>query len=222
MDPEKFAKVLALADSDHQGEAQSALRAARIMLARVGLTFRDLAAIARQTGANLTLPPVEPPAAPPVQVATNGSGDEALRRQLRDLETRVQDLEFALTRQRAELVRQRQETKRWHKLAQDTAEKLWDVGQALETHRTAPRHDVFDKRRRLIDMLRDPASASLSNREIARRLGTAARAVAYWRWRLALTERNGRLSKVHPRGRRLLGRLGRLGDRVVRDGVRPG
>jgi len=36
MDPDKLAKVLAMAESEHQGEALSALRAARIMLSRAG------------------------------------------------------------------------------------------------------------------------------------------------------------------------------------------
>lgn len=43
MDADKLAKVLAMVDSDHHGEAVSALRAARSMLAREGMTFRDLA-----------------------------------------------------------------------------------------------------------------------------------------------------------------------------------
>jgi DNA-binding transcriptional MerR regulator len=202
MDPEKFAKVLALADSDHQGEAQSALRAARIMLARVGLTFRDLALIARRGYGGLGPAAPEPP--PPPSVSVVSADDEQQRRHVAALEARIEELEFALTRQRAELARQRQDAKRWHKLAQDTAERLWDIGKVLETRRT--NHAVPDKRRTLIDLLRDPAAAGWSNREVARRTGMSIHAVAYWRWRLAVTDRQQRLSKALPRSRRLYAR----------------
>lgn len=69
MDPDKLAKVLAMAESDHQGEALSALRAARIMLSRAGLSFRDLAQMARSGSPAAEPPPiivtpVEEPRAP--------------------------------------------------------------------------------------------------------------------------------------------------------------
>ncbi len=202
MDPEKFAKVLALAESEHHGEAQSALRAARIMLTRAGLSFRDLAALARQTGTNGKWEPPrpEPPPASPFSSAGDAQEIEGLRRQARTLETRVQELEQALTRERAELTRQRQETKRWHQLARETAEQLWDVGKALEGQSSRP--DVTDKRQILLDMLRDPAAAGWSDREIARRVGMPLHAVRYWRRKLAQDSRRQRLGRTQARGRR--------------------
>ena len=202
MDPEKFAKVLALAESEHHGEAQSALRAARIMLARAGLNFRDLAALARQTGTNGKWEPPRPEPPPASSFSSPGDAQEieGLRRQARTLETRVQELEQALTRERAELTRQRQETKRWHQLARETAEQLWDVGKALEGHSARPR--VTDKRQILLDMLRDPAAADWSDREIARRVGTTLHAVRYWRRKLAQDGRRQQLGRTQARGRR--------------------
>ena len=219
MDPEKFAKVLALVDSEHHGESKSALRAARIMLARAGLSFRDLADLARQPAGWLVVPEaapiVTPP--PPSSAVTVAAQDDALRRQLRSLETQVRELEATVERQRRELARQGQEVTRWHKLAQETAERLWDVGKALESHHS--RIKATDKRRALIDLLCDPAIAAWSNREIARQTGTTAHAVKYWRWRLALAERTRRESRGLPRARRL---YRRLTNRYPRDGIRDG
>jgi hypothetical protein len=214
MDPEKFAKVLALAESEHHGEAQSALRAARIMLARAGLSFRDLAAMARQREPHKEPPRPEPP---PAASPADGVESETLRRQIRTLEQRVQEMDQALARERGELARQRLETKRWHQLARETAEQLWDVGKALEGHHHHP--DATDKRQALIDLLRDPATADWSDREIARRIGTTPHAVGYWRRRLALAERTQHLGRVQSRSRRL---FRRLSERTIPDGVRHG
>ena len=106
MDPEKFAKVLAMAESDHHGEAQSALRAARIMLARAGLTFRDLAAMARESD-GWPLPPAEQAAFVPTNVP--GAGEETWRRKVRELEARIRELENTVETQDAELIRQGRE-----------------------------------------------------------------------------------------------------------------
>ena len=209
MDPEKFAKVLAMAESDHHGEAQSALRAARIMLARAGLTFRDLAAMARESD-GWPVPAAEQAAFVPTNVP--GAGEETWRRKVRDLESRIRELERTVETQDAELIRQRGETKRWHLLARETAEKLWDVGQALETKQVRAAV-VTDKRKQLVDTLRDPATLDLSDREIARRLGVTPNAVSYWRWRIAVVDRARLQGKVALRGRRLAQRFA--------EGVRP-
>lgn len=216
MDPDKFAKVLALADSNHHGEAQSALRAARIMLARAGLTFRDLADRARQPEWTAPVQPAPSPPPAPVSpstapVATTG-GDEVLRSQVRVMESRIRELEQTVERQQGELSRQRQETSRWHALARETAEKLWDVGKVLEGR--AVQVKEADKRRTLIDMLRDPETADLSDREIARRTGIPVHAVAYWRRRLALVDRSRHATRVSQRDRRLLGSLGSRTDGI--------
>ena len=195
MDPEKFAKVLAMAESDHHGEAQSALRAARIMLARAGMTFRDLAAMAKVPDQAAFVPTNVP-----------GAGEDTWRRKVRELEARIRELENTVETQDTELIRQRGETKRWHLLARETAEKLWDVGQALETKRERA-VVASDKRKQLIETLRDPAGFELSDREIARRIGVTPNAVSYWRWRIAAVDRARLQSRVALRGRRLAQRL---------------
>ncbi|MGQ9366325.1 hypothetical protein [Azospirillum sp. ST 5-10] len=200
MDPNKLAKVLAMAESEHQGEALSALRAARIMLARAGLTFRDLATAAQAPAdarparaAEPAQPPVKPP--PPDQMVLG------LRRQVSDLEKEVTALKRQLDQAVGEAEKQRDETERWKVLARQTAEKLWDVGKALE--RRASRHTPLQKRRAILDHLQDPGSAPLSDQEIARRVGTSPQVVAHWRRRLAIVGRKLRLLPVAPRGRGL-------------------
>ncbi|MEI8397208.1 MAG: hypothetical protein WCF85_20990 [Rhodospirillaceae bacterium] len=220
MDPEKFAKVLALAESDHHGEAQSALRAARIMLGRAGLSFRDLARLARESG-GLLAPPPSPPrvveAADSLEPAESVAERQALRLQIQELETKLLDLEETVVRQRTELARQRQEAKRWHKLARETAEKLWDVGKALESRHA--RAQIIDKRRAVVEALRDPATIDWCDNEIARRVGVPPRAVGYWRRRLALAAHTHKVGKVEGRSRRL-NHL--FYDRVLTDGIRRG
>jgi len=201
MDPDKLAKVLAMAESDHQGEALSALRAARIMLARAGLSFRDLARGARPTPAAepspsaASAPPDRPP--PPDQLV------QGLRRQVRDLELEVAGLKRQLEKSSGDMERQREEVDRWRTLARETAEKLWDLGKALE--RKHSRHASADKRRAILDLLQDPGSALLADHEIARRVGTSPKLVAHWRRRLAIVGRKIRLLPVVPRGRGLWG-----------------
>ncbi|WP_247878901.1 DUF2786 domain-containing protein [Azospirillum brasilense] len=129
MDPDKLAKVLAMAESEHQGEAQSALRAARIMLSRAGLSFRDLARGARPVSTT----PEPPPAAsapPPDRPPPPDQLVQGLRRQVRDLELEVAGLKRQLEKSNGDMERQREEADRWRGLARETAEKLWDLGTA--------------------------------------------------------------------------------------------
>lgn len=205
MDPDKLAKVLAMAESEHPGEAQSALRAARIMLSRSGLSFRDLA-----RGVNPPPRPPDPPvgeAAPPPRPPDRPPPPDqvvlGLRRQVRELELEIADLKRQLEKSGGDIERQRDETDRWKTLARETAEKLWDLGKALE--RKHSRHATADKRRAVLDQLQDPGSALLADHEIARRVGTSAKLVAHWRRRLAIVGRKIRLLPVVPRGRGLLG-----------------
>lgn len=205
MDPDKLAKVLAMAESDHQGEALSALRAARIMLSRAGLSFRDLAQVARSGGPAAEPPPiivtpVEEPRAP-VRPPPPDELVLSLRRQVRELEAELSGLRRQLDKAAGEADRQREEADRWKALARDTAEKLWDMGKALE--RKHSRHVSTDKRRAVLDLLQDPGSALLSDREIARRVGTSVRQVGHWRRRLAIVGRKLRLLPVVTRGRGL-------------------
>lgn len=207
MDPDKLAKVLAMAESEHQGEAQSALRAARIMLARAGMTFKDLAQGARPVHKaappSAEAPPPDPPArTPPPDVLVQG-----LRRQVGSLENEVDSLRRQLDRATEEADRQREEADRWRVLARETAEKLWDLGKALE--RRHRHHALNDKRRAILDLIQDPNSAMLADHEIARRVGTSPHLVAHWRRRLAIVGRKVRLLPVQPRGRGLWGGGGR-------------
>ena len=205
MDPDKLAKVLAMAESEHQGEALSALRAARIMLSRAGLSFRDLAQGARPAGAR-SAPASEPPPtvvtpAPPDRPPPPDQLVQGLRRQVKDLELEIAGLKRQLEKTSGEMERQRDEADRWRSLARETAEKLWDVGKALE--RKHIRHTKADKRRAILDQLQDPGSALLADHEIARRVGASAKVVAHWRRRLAIVGRKIRLLPVVPRGRGL-------------------
>ncbi|CAO3415605.1 hypothetical protein [Azospirillum doebereinerae] len=204
MDPDKLAKVLAMTESEHQGEALSALRAARIMLSRAGLSFRDLAERARSDRAMpdpspvVVVPPVTPAKPPPPDQLVQG-----LRRQVRDLELELATLRRQLDKAAGDRDRHKDEADRWRRLARETAEQLWDVGKALE--RKHSRHASADKRRAVLDLLQDPGSALLSDHEIARRAGVAPQAVGHWRRRLAIVGRKLRLLPVVPRGRGLWG-----------------
>ncbi|MGF7174579.1 helix-turn-helix domain-containing protein [Azospirillum doebereinerae] len=203
MDPDKLAKVLAMTESEHPGEALSALRAARIMLSRAGLSFRDLAERARTDRVlpeppTVVVPPVTPAQPPPPDQLVQG-----LRRQVRDLELELATLRRQLDKAAGDLDRHKDEADRWRRLARETAEQLWDVGKALE--RKHSRHASADKRRAVLDLLQDPGSALLSDQEIARRAGVAPQTVGHWRRRLAIVGRKLRLLPVVPRGRGLWG-----------------
>ena len=202
MDPDKLAKVLAMAESEHQGEALSALRAARIMLSRAGMSFRDLAQGARPAPAPEPPPTVVTPA-PPDRPPPPDQLVQGLRRQVKDLELEIAGLKRQLEKTSGEMERQKDEADRWRTLARETAEKLWDVGKALE--RKHVRHTKADKRRAILDHLQDPGSALLADHEIARRVGASAKVVAHWRRRLAIVGRKIRLLPVVPRGRGLWG-----------------
>lgn len=205
MDPDKLAKVLAMAESEHQGEALAALRAARIMLSRAGMSFKDLAQIARPPAAKEAVRPEEPPS-PPVPPVRTPSPDlvvQGLRRQVSDLEKEIAGLQRQLEKATGELDKHKEESDRWRILARDTAERLWDLGKALERRRH--RHTTADRRRAILDLLQDPHSALLADQEIARRVGAPAHLVAHWRRRLAIVARKVRLLPVEPRGRGLLG-----------------
>ncbi len=208
MDPDKFAKVLALAESDHQGEALSALRAARVMLARAGMTLRDLAGLLKAEAIPVPTRVDAPPSPrPPTDLAMETADDEARngthQRTVQDMEIRIRSLEQRVERQNGELERQRAETQRWRKLAQETADRLWDLGKALEARPAGQR--TPDRRQTIIEYLRDPARAQLADREIARQIGVPSQAVTYWRRRIAIETRHqlrGRIARRSRRSRR--------------------
>jgi hypothetical protein len=131
-------KVLALADSSHDAEAVVAVRKARQMLSRDGLSFADLARAA-----------YKPRVSRPFSIFSGAQMHmEAqlvqLRQKLDDLQTDVQAQNFQINfwRGRATELEQnfhaaRSEAERWRRLARETVEKLWDLGQGIETEELA-------------------------------------------------------------------------------------
>ncbi|MDX2028698.1 MAG: hypothetical protein SFW62_08685 [Alphaproteobacteria bacterium] len=130
--PDQLDKVLALADSTHEAEAIVAVRKARQMLSRDGLSFGDLARAASThkpktsgrsfslfSGSSMNLE---------VQIAL-------LRQKLDDVQAdmQAQGVELELWRRRAGELEQafqssQSQAERWRQLARDTVEKLWNLG----------------------------------------------------------------------------------------------
>lgn len=142
---DQLEKVLALAESNHDSEAASAVRKAREILAREGLGFGDLARAAtgslpRRTGFFFS------------SHRTHSEHQlNELRIKLADLESRfeAQTLQTDMWRARAsDLERhfnqQLSEAERWKALARETAEKLWDLGQSIKSDECAPGPPVSD------------------------------------------------------------------------------
>ena len=134
---EQLDKILALADSSHDGEAVVAVRKARQMLSRDGLSFADLArAASRQMRSPGLLS----------RLSKHPDHLESqvyhLRQQLEDLRAQMQtqDLQLGFWRRRAmdleqnsrraeqHALRARGESEKWKKLASDTVDRLWDIG----------------------------------------------------------------------------------------------
>jgi chromosome segregation ATPase len=130
-------KILALADSNHDGEALVAVRKARQVLSRGGLSFSDLAraASSRQIQAK----------APAMFSFLSGQREHLesqilyLRQQVEDMQAQLQtqDLQLDFWRRRAADLEQshqgaHNEAERWKKLARETADRLWDMGQSIQ------------------------------------------------------------------------------------------
>jgi hypothetical protein len=126
-------KILALADSTHDGEAIMAVRKARQIMLREGLSFGDLARVA---SGNLTR------SKPFSFFSVSHVHFEAqlvlLRQELCEVqdELQTQSAETQFWRQRAaeleRLLAQRQsEVQRWQQLARATLEKLLRLGQPV-------------------------------------------------------------------------------------------
>lgn len=140
----RLLKVLALADSSHDGEALAAVRVARQLLAQEGLSFADITKVT---------PPLS-------AVLPNTQQDNTAR--VRGLETQVADLQMRLLEAQRQLQernvalvaantrvhqlennagRAQSEVEKWRNLARETANKLWDIGQEIAEDR-AVTHDV--------------------------------------------------------------------------------
>lgn len=131
---EQLDKVLALADSSHEGEAVGAVRMARQILSRGGLSFGDLARAA-STRSRFTLP-LSLFSSQTVHLEAQIA---RLQQQVYDLqnERQNQELQIDFWRKRAAELEQHlnlsnSESQRWRQLARETVEKLWDVGQAAQ------------------------------------------------------------------------------------------
>ena len=133
---EQLDKILALADSNHEGEAVGAVRKARQILTRDGLSFGDLARAASSPSISSRLPSVF--SFLPGQRDHLESQVHYLRQQLDDLKAQMQtqDLQLDFWRRRACDLEQNasqavHEAERWKKLARETAERLWDIGSGI-------------------------------------------------------------------------------------------
>jgi hypothetical protein len=133
---EQLDKILALADSSHDGEAVVAVRKARQMLNRDGLSFGDLARAAVKQGSTGKAAGMFSFLSAHKDHLESEVG--YLRQQLEDLQAQMQtqDLQLDFWRRRATDLEQSStqayhEAERWKKLARDTAERLWDIGQSI-------------------------------------------------------------------------------------------
>ena len=167
LDIEKFDKVLALASSDRDGEALAALRKARAMLSEAGLSFRDIAAAPKTVPSPKTQPQERPS---------------------EHLGLRVVILEKALSAARAEVLKWN-EAARAARIESQTATaslaaRIAELERELASAQPKAEPSAAEKRRTMLALLRDPATSSLSNREIARRCGVAPQTVCNWRNRL--------------------------------------
>jgi hypothetical protein len=134
-------KILALADSSYEGEAVVAVRKARQLLTRQGLSFADLARAAR--GHHQQSPAATPEQHAPFtffhhsQTAQFEAQVTLLRRQLAELQEQfqTQTLQLEFWRRHAadldvNLGQSRADAERWRQLARESIERLWDIGHA--------------------------------------------------------------------------------------------
>lgn len=127
-------KVLALADSSHDGEALVAVRKARQMLSRDGLNFSDLARAAQKPRINLPFGFFSGQ-----HIVNLETEILHLRQELEDLRSKkvMFEAQSENLRQRAVELEQKlsvshADARRWRQLARETVEKLWDLGQSIQ------------------------------------------------------------------------------------------
>ncbi len=135
-------KVLALADSSHEGEAVGAVRMARQLLSRDGLSFGDLARAAsnrsrfarplsffssQQVNLEAQIAPFQQ------QIADLQADNQSQATQIEFWRRRAFELEQQLNLSQTE-------AQRWKEMARETLEKLWDMGQQAD----APAFDSGD------------------------------------------------------------------------------
>lgn len=126
---EQLEKILALVDSNQEGEALGALRMARRVLAKNGLSFRDLARAAGKPGFSFSslfsgtqmqlesrIDQLQD------DLSAHVEQNASLSVQLEFWRARAGELENSLNVAQAEAAR-------WKNVARETAERLWDMGQ---------------------------------------------------------------------------------------------
>lgn len=133
--PDQLDKVLALADSDHEGEALGALRMLRRLLERDNLSFSDIARAARKPGFSITRSFFS---------ASQVELEAKIEQLNEDLQAHVEQNDSLSTqidfwRRRAFELEQmlnltQAEANRWKQTARETAERLWDMAQIAQTH----------------------------------------------------------------------------------------
>ncbi len=145
-------KILALADSDQPGEALGALRKARQMLEREGLSFGELARSAQRARFGLNLP------------FFSGQQVAQLESHVMKLELKLEQLQDEKSNQQAQIDFWRRramdleqqlsisaaDSQRWRQMARETIEKLWDINQkttAEEFTSSAPAAESRSPRR---------------------------------------------------------------------------
>lgn len=133
--PEQLDKILALADSSHDGEAVVAVRKAREMLLRDGLSFGDLA---RAISSNTSIKSSSLFSYLSGQRENMESQIRHLSQQVEDLKAQMQtqDLQLDFWRRHAVDLEQnaqhaQTEAERWKRLASETADRLWEFGQSV-------------------------------------------------------------------------------------------
>jgi DNA-binding NarL/FixJ family response regulator len=171
LDAGKLAKVLALADSEQEGEALAAVRAAGGMLAKAGLSFADL----------LNAPPSPRCAAVDEywlrHVALHVV--EALQDEVAGYKREAKDLQRRLNRAQRDLARARREAACWKAAAESAG-----GASAVQGADAPPRRTHAAIRSAIEAYLADPVKTALSDREIARRVGVSNQTVSNHRKRL--------------------------------------
>jgi chromosome segregation ATPase len=157
---QRLSKVLALADSSQDGEAVAAVRMAKQLLTQNGLSFADLA----QSAANS-------PNIVRSAFSTGAFAHKITDTQIAELQLKIRQMQSAgklqsnelaharvnMARLEASLVQAQQEVEKWRQLAQETANKLWDIGQQIENDRAVTR-GVVNKLQEIVPSERKPAN----------------------------------------------------------------
>lgn len=127
-------KILAMADSSHDSEALVAVRMARQMLSKDGLSFGDLARAAQKPRMNFPLGFFSGQ-----HIVNLETEILQMRQEIEELRSKkvMHEADAEKWRQKANDLEQKlnlsqSEAVRWRQLARDTVEKLWDLGQSIQ------------------------------------------------------------------------------------------